>query len=67
MLFEFNKGESWCVFDITSVETRAYIDRMKADPRSDVRGWLERHSSSVEKINTEGLVDLSDIAVFVVK
>jgi len=67
ILSEFSKGESWCVFDITSVETRAYIDRTKADPRTDVRSWLERHSSSVEKINTEGLVDLSDIAVFVLK
>lgn len=67
ILSEFSKGESWCVFDITSIETRAYIDRTNTDPRSDVRSWLEKNSSSMEKINTDGLVDLSDLAVFVVK
>lgn len=66
ILSELRKGESWCVFDITSVETRAYIDRTGTDPRSDVRSWLEAHSSSVEKMDTKGLIDLSDIALFIV-
>lgn len=67
ILSEFNKGESWCVIDVTSIETRAYIDRTGTDPRSDVRNWLEQHSHVTEKMETEGLVDLSDMAFYVVK
>jgi hypothetical protein len=67
ILSELRNGDQWCVLDITSIETRANIDRNKSDPRSDVRTWLERNSSASEKIDATGLVDLSDITMFVIK
>jgi hypothetical protein len=67
ILAELNKGEQWCVLDITSVETQAAVERDKYDPRATIRKWLESHSSSSEKIDPSGLVDLSAITMFVVK